>query len=82
MYDMERQWDCMKTDDKFEVKLTLAMYVDSAGTAPHKGGAFAPGVFPIYSGSVWAVLSNIFINAPRRIVSLFPAFRAYTINAL
>lgn len=52
------------------------MYVGSAVIAPQRGGGFEFAVFPTYRGSVWAVLSNIFIRAPRLIVSLFPALRA------
>lgn len=61
-------------------QFTLAIYVDSAGIAPHNGGGLEFTDFPIYNGSVCAELSNIFINAPLLIVSLFPAFRAYKIE--
>lgn len=57
----------------------FAMYELSAAMAPHKGGAFSPGLLT-NNGSVWADICNIFINAPRRIVSLLPAFRAYDVK--
>lgn len=54
----------------------LATYVLSAGIAPHNGGVFSPGLLT-NSGNVCAEICSIFIKAPRRIVSLLPAFLAW-----